>query len=83
MSMLRITVDDELRKRFRDFKQDVEICDENGRVLGRFQISAPWTDPDQWEPLTPEISQEEIERRLEEGGPTYTTAQVIEMLSKL
>jgi hypothetical protein len=81
--MLRIKVDDELRKRFGDFKQDVELCDEDGRVLGRFQISAPWTDPDQWEPLTPEITQEEIERRLAEGGATYTTAQVIEKLSKL
>jgi hypothetical protein len=81
--MLRIKVDDELRKRFGDFKQDVELCDEDGRVLGRFQISAPWTDPDQWEPLTPEITQEEIERRLTEGGATYTTAQVIEKLSKL
>jgi hypothetical protein len=81
--MIRITVDEELRKKFRDFKQDVELCDETGRVLGRFQISAPWTDPDQWEPLTPEISQEEIERRLAEGGATFTTAQVIEHLSKL
>ena len=81
--MLRITVDDELRKKFKDFKEDVELYDSDGRVVGRFHISAPWTDPDQWEPLTPEISQEQIERRLEEGGGTYTTAQVIEYLSKL
>lgn len=81
--MLRITVNDVLRKTFGDFREDVELCDENGQVLGRFQVSAPWTDPDQWEPLTPEITQEEIERRLAEGGPTYTTAQVIEYLSKL
>jgi hypothetical protein len=81
--MIRITVDEYLRKKFGDFKQDVELYDEGGRVLGRFQISAPWTDPDQWEPLTPEISQEEVERRLAEGGATYTTAQLIEKLSKL
>ncbi len=81
--MIRITVDDELRRKFHHFKEDVEICDEEGRVLARFQPSTPWTDPDQWEPLTPEISQEEIARRLAAGGPRYTTAQVIERLSNL
>jgi hypothetical protein len=81
--MVRITVDDELREKFHNFTEDVEICDEDGRVLARFQPSTPWTDPDQWEPLTPDISQEEIERRLASDGPRYTTAQVIEKLSKL
>ena len=81
--MVRITVDDELRKKFLNFIDDVELCDETGRVLARFQRSTPWSDPDQWEPITPEISQEEIERRLKAGGPTYTTAEVLEKLSKL
>ena len=81
--MVRITVDDELRRRFQDFKEEVEICDEDGRVLARIQPSTPWTDPDEWEPLTPEISQEEIERRLAAGGPSYTTAEVIERLNTL
>jgi hypothetical protein len=81
--MVRITVDDELRKKFLDFSDDIELCDESGRVLARFQRSTPWSDPDQWEPITPEVSQEEIERRFAAGGPTFTTAQVIEMLSNL
>lgn len=81
--MVRIQVDSELRKKFLDFREDIEICDETGRVLARFQHSTPWTDPDQWEPLTPEIGQEEVERRLADGGATLTTAQVIEQLSKV
>jgi hypothetical protein len=81
--MVRVTVNDELRRMFHDFKDAVEICDEDGRVLARFQPSAPWTDPDQWEFLTPEISDEEIERRMAANGPRHTTAQVIEKLSKL
>jgi len=79
--MVRITVDSELRKKFLDFTDDIELCDESGRVLARFQRSTPWSDPDQWEPIAPEVSQREIERRLAAGGATYTTAQVIEMLS--
>jgi hypothetical protein len=81
--MIRIPVDDELRRRFKNFEHDIELYDEQGNVLARFLRSTPWSDPDQWEPLTAEITQEEIERRLAEGGPTYTTAQVIEHLMNL
>jgi hypothetical protein len=81
--MLRIPIDDELRARFRDFQHDIELYDKDGKVLARFLRSTPWSDPEDWEPLTPEISQEEIERRLAEGGPTFTTAQLIDELRKL
>ncbi len=81
--MVRIPADNEIRKLFRNFTEDFEICDDAGNVLARVQRTTPWSDPDQWEPMTPEISQEEIERRLATPGPTFTTAQVLEQLSKL
>jgi hypothetical protein len=81
--MIRVRLDDDLRQKFHNFTDDVEIVDADGSVVARFQRSTPWSDPDQWELLTPEIPQEEIERRLNEDGPTYTTAQVIEALGKL
>jgi len=81
--MVRITIDEELRKRFLDFSDDIELCDESGRVVARFQRSTPWSDPDQWEPITPEISPEEIQQRLNSYERIYTTAEVLEKLSKL
>ncbi len=82
--MVRITVDNELRKKLLDFTEDVEICDDTGEVLARVQRIMPWMVPDEeWEPLTPEISPEEIQRRLKEGGPTFTTEEVLEQLRKL
>lgn len=81
--MVRITTNDDIQKLFGNFSEDFEICDDAGNVLARLQRTTPWSDPDQWEPITPEITQEEIERRLAAPGPTYTTAQVLEKLSKL
>ena len=81
--MKRIIVDDELRKTLLDFSEDIELVDEAGRILARVQRSTPWLDPDEWEPLTPEISAEEIQRRLESGEPTYSTEEVLAKLRQL
>jgi hypothetical protein len=81
--MVRITIDDELRRKFLDFTDDIELSDESGRVLARFQRSTPWSDPDQWEPITPEISPEEIQQRLNLYERSYTTIEVLDKLGKL
>lgn len=81
--MKRISIDDELRQKLLNFTEDVELCDEYGNVLARVVSSAPWADPGPWVPLTPEISPEEIQRRLNLNEPTYTTEQVIEKLRTL
>jgi hypothetical protein len=83
--MARIVADDELRKKLWYFTTPLEFCDETGRVVARLVPSTPWNDPENWADmveLTPPVSDEEIQRRLNSDEPTYTTQEVIEMLKK-
>lgn len=81
--MVRIKANSEMRKLFDNFANDYEICDDAGRVLARVQRTTPWSDPDQWEPLTPEISAEELERRRNSNEARFTTQEVLEYLQGL
>ncbi len=57
----------------------VELRDPSGRVIGRF---LPQFDTSEWEPLTPEISEEELDRR-EKSDKWYTTEEVLAHLTSL
>jgi len=81
--MVRITVDDELRKKFFNFTEDIELCDETGRVVARLQSVTHGAASAQWEPLTPEPDRQEIERRLQKNEPTYSTEEVVSHLRSL
>lgn len=81
--MKRISIDEELRRKLLNLDNDLELCDEEGKVLARVVRSTPGTDLDSWVPLTPEISPEEIQRRLNSNEPRYTTEQVIAKLRSL
>ena len=63
--MRRITVDRSLGRQFSEQLEQVEICDESGRVLGVF---VPFIDPSLYGDIEPQISDEEIRRRIAEGG---------------
>lgn len=78
--MTRVVVDAELRSKLLDLTQRLEICDEAGKVLARLE---PVIDMSEWEPVGPEVSDEEIERRLQSNERRYTTAEVLEHLRKL
>ena len=60
--------------------RSVDICDETGTVVGYF---VPKINPADYEAVGPEISHEEIQRRLESKGRRYSTAEVIEHLKQL
>lgn len=77
--MTRVIVDDALRTKLGDFAQPLELCDGAGRVLGRF---LPTIDPQQYEGLEPQMSAEELQRRKQNRGKTYSTAEVLAHLSK-
>ena len=81
--MKRITVDDDLKEKLLGFDEDIELCDQEGYVLARVKPSTPWNDPDNWVLLTPEITPEEIQRRLTTDEPTFTTQEVIEKLRSM
>ncbi len=72
--MTRITLDADLRNRLHDLSQPLELCDESGRVLARV---LPVIDPALYEGLEPRISAEEVQRRRQNKGKTYTTAEVL------
>ena len=58
----------------------VEVCDPSGKVLGRF---IPAHDISEYEPVTPEVSEEELDRRARSNEKRYTTAEVLAYLEKL
>jgi hypothetical protein len=60
--MTQIVVDAETRRKLRDLAEALQFTDEAGRILGNF-TPAPKDSRHE-----PQISQKEIERRLQEGG---------------
>jgi hypothetical protein len=78
--MTQITLDAVSARKLEGVQESVQLCDPNGRVLGRF---VPLIDLSKWEPITPEISDEELERRLNSNQKRYTTDEVIKHLESL
>ena len=77
--MPKITLDEVLASKLHELSQVVELCDPSGRVLGRF---VPLIDLSEWEPISPDVSEEELDRR-EKSTERYTTAEVLAHLEKL
>jgi hypothetical protein len=78
--MTRVIVDEVLRNKLHNLCQPLELCDGSGRVLGRF---FPTLDLSQYEPLEPQISNEEMQRRKLNKGKTFTTVEVLAHLENL
>jgi hypothetical protein len=77
--MTQITLDAALSGKLHQLTQPVELCDPSGRVLGRF---IPAVDMSEWEPVSPDVSEEELDRR-EQSGEWYTTEEVMAYLKSL
>ena len=78
--MMKITLDEALAKKLHELFQAAELCDPSGKVVGHFE---PVFDPEEWEILGPQISEEELDRRSNSNEKRYTTAEVLEYLEKL
>lgn len=76
--MTRVTLDAALSNRLYELGQVVELCDPTGKVLGRF---VPAADVSRWEPVTPDVSEEELLRR-ERSGDWVTTEEVLARLKE-
>jgi hypothetical protein len=74
--MSRMTLDAAFAEKLRQTTGSVEFCDPTGKVLGRF---TPRPDPSEYD-LEPKISEDELRRREQSGGPHYTTDEVIRRL---
>ncbi len=77
--MTRLIVDATLPSILPAQIQPVELCDAQGRVLGRY---FPTLDPSKYN-LEPQISKEEALRRKQSQEKSYTTAEVLAHLEKL
>jgi hypothetical protein len=78
--MVQIILDASIASKLNEVMHPVELCDPSGRVLGRF---VPLIDPSEWEPVSPEASEEELNRREQSNEKRYTTAEVLAYLEKL
>lgn len=78
--MTQITLDASMSGKLSNVTHPVELCDPLGRVLGRF---VPLIDLSEWEPISPDVTEEELERRAQSGEKRYTTADVLARLGKL
>ncbi|NUQ62497.1 MAG: hypothetical protein HUU20_08410 [Pirellulales bacterium] len=78
--MTRVTIDAALRSKLRELNEPLELCDESGRVLARV---IPVSNLSEYEPLVPQVSDEELLRRSRTNETTYTTAEVLAYLEKL
>jgi hypothetical protein len=63
--MTRLILDPVIQSRLGDGKQILEVCDHSGRVLGHF---LPLLSSSHECAKEPQIGDEEIQRRLREGG---------------
>ncbi len=77
--MTKVVVDATVRSKLHNLTEALELCDESGRVLGRF---LPVLDGSEGRRLEPQLSEEELQRR-EHETESYTTAEVLAYLEKL
>lgn len=63
--MNRVVVDPITLTRLLDARQTLELCDDSGRIVGRF---IPTVDRSECIDLEPQVSEEELDRRERAGG---------------
>jgi hypothetical protein len=78
--MTRVILDATLQQKLYNLTQPQELCNESGKVLAHW---TPILDLSQYEPLEPQVSEEELLRRSQSDDKTYTTAEVLAYLEKL
>ena len=78
--MNKVLVDSELKRKLLDLAEPLELCDETGRVLARV---TPKMDLSEIEFLTPDVSDEKLDRRARSNERRYTTAELLAHLEKL
>lgn len=77
--MTQIILDASLSSQLHGLGRTVELCDPSGQVLGRF---VPLIDLAEWEPLSPDVSEEELDRRAKSTEKRYSTTEVLAHLEK-
>lgn len=77
--MVRITIDEEMKKKLLVSNEIIELYDDSGKLLAR--VLPEVEDPLKGlTPITPEFTEEELKRRSEDNGPGITTEELIARL---
>lgn len=77
--MVRITISDEIKQQLLTSDGVVELCDEQGNTVVEMTLRGK-PNPPGWVPMTPELTPEELQKRLEYDGPGITTEELIKRL---
>jgi len=80
--MIRITIDDEQKKKLLDAEGIVELCDASGRLLGKI-LPEKENLLEGWEPITPPLSEEELQRRINSKEPGISAEELKMRLREL
>ena len=72
--MTRIMLDGVLHEKLRNLTQPLELCNESSQVMARL---TPVVDLSEYEPLEPQVSDEELLRRSQSDEKCFTTAEVL------
>jgi hypothetical protein len=81
--MTRVMVNADVQKVLLNFTKPLELCDESGSILGKLIPFKPDIAADDWIDLTPDETDEEIQRAIDSGEETYSTQDLIDQIKKL
>ena len=80
--MTRVTIDAHIRKILLDFSKPLELCDESGSILGKLIPAKPDIADDDWIDLTPDLTDEELEKEID-SGEGYSTQELIAEIKRM
>jgi hypothetical protein len=78
--MTPVVIDAAMINKLHQLTQPLELRDASGRVLARV---FPTVDLGDCEPLVPQVSEEELDRREKANEKRYTTGEVLAHLERL
>jgi hypothetical protein len=78
--MTRITIDADLERKLLGFSRELELCDQEGRIVARVK---PVIDAFAFDPQMPLLSTEELDRISKSPQKRYSTQEMLEYLEKL
>ena len=78
--MTPVVIDAAMMSKLHQLAQPLELQDASGRVLARV---FPAIDPSEYEPLVPQVSEAELDRREQANEKRFTTVEVLAHLEKL
>ncbi len=80
--MTRVTVDAQLQQLLLNFSRPLELCDESGSLVGRFIPAMSHIVDDDWSDLTPDLTDEELEKEID-SGESYSTQEIIDEIKRM